>query len=77
MKFVSNKSNRNSASLTMSVAIAVGCTSYGRGENQVEVDRCRMKIDALNLLQQINELEVENADLKNQVEVLQYETRSS
>ena len=51
---------------------AVGCTSYGRGNNQIEVVEAEEK-RALNLLQQINQLETENTDLKNQVEVLQYE----
>ncbi len=58
--------------ITVASLVIVGCTSYSRGNNQVEVVEAEEK-RALNLLQQINQLEVENAELKNQVEVLQYE----
>ncbi len=58
--------------IVLSSLAIIGCTSYGRSSNQVEVVEAEEK-RALNLLTQINELETENAGLKNQVEVLQYE----
>ncbi len=70
MRFVCNISPKVLAVATC-LAVA-GCTSYGRGSGQVEVVEAEEK-RALNLLQQINQLETENADLKNQVEVMQYE----
>ena len=70
MKLVS-KTSQNLLIVIACIA-AVGCTSYGRGNNQIEVIEAEEK-RALNLLQQINQLETENTELKNQVEVLQYE----
>ena len=70
MKLVSNK-------YTVAVVLATclvftGCTTYSRGNNQVEVTDANEN-RSLNLLSEINQLEAENAELKNQVEVLQYE----
>ena len=70
MKLVSHKYTP-ALILTICVTLA-GCTTYGRGTNQVEVtDSSENR--SLSLLSEINQLEVENSELKNQVEVLQYE----
>ncbi len=70
MKLASNK-----LALTLVLTVSVvftGCTTYGRGTNQVEVtDSTENR--SLSLLSEINQLEAENAQLKNQVEILQYE----
>lgn len=60
------------ASILTVFIVMTGCTSYGRGTNQVEVSDANEN-RSLSLLSEINQLEAENTQLKNQVEVLQYE----
>ena len=70
MKLVSN---HYAGALILAIcAVLTGCTTYSRGNNQVEVTDATEN-RSLSLLSEINQLEAENAELKNQVELLQYE----
>ena len=65
--------NKYAIALILTTCVAfTGCTTYSRGNDQVEVTDATEN-RSLTLLSEINQLEAENSELKNQVEILQYE----